>query len=142
MPGTSDAANINMPGRTRNQHIGAYAWSLLFAANAGGLFLDEPHDAVASQSEAEVNCRRGTVVVEIFLQRRGFMLTSDVELRYGEEPTINILSQEFVCLAYAGLAVCFGDSEQARTQRPHKTVSRKTIRTHESLAPTNNAPKR
>ena len=99
MPGTSDATKINMPGRTRNQHIGAYAWRLLLAANAFGMFLDEPHDAVASQSEAEVKRRSGTIHVEIFRQWRGFMLTSDVELRYGEEPTINILNQEFACFA-------------------------------------------
>ena len=99
MPGTSDATKINMPGRTRNQHIGAYAWRLLFADNACGMFLDEPHDAVASQSEAEVNCRRGTIHVESFRQRRGLMLTSDVELRYSEQPPINILSQEFECFA-------------------------------------------
>ena len=99
MPGTSDAAHINMPGRTRNVHIGACASPLLFLANAGGGFLNEPHDAVASQSEAEVNCRRGTIHVEIFRQRRGLMLTSDVELRYGEEPLINIRRQEVFCFA-------------------------------------------
>ena len=88
-----------MPGRTRNVHIGACASPLLFLANAGGGFLNEPHDAVASQSEAEVNCRRGTIHVEIFRQRRGLMLTSDVELRYGEEPLINIRSQEVFSFA-------------------------------------------